>query len=75
MKLSQIPCCEGACFFFDQLECLHTISIGPGGMVQPIAVAVLKAFPMMNKDGGIHPSTMLLQTLKEYEIITLTYKI
>ncbi len=36
-----------------------TISMGSYGMVQRIAVAVLKTFTMMNKDGGIHPRTML----------------
>ncbi len=35
------------------------ISLGPRGMVQPIAAAVLKTFTMMNKDGDIHPRTML----------------
>ncbi len=45
-------------------------------MVQPIAAAVFKTFTMTNKDGGIHPCIMLaliLQTLKEHEIITLIY--
>ncbi len=47
----------------NQLGCLHVmcspISVGPHGMVQPIAAAVLKTFTMPNKDGGIHPLTML----------------
>ncbi len=51
------------CFFFNQLECLFVmcsaISVGPCGMVQPIAAAVLKTFTMTNKDGSIHPRTML----------------
>ncbi len=58
-----------ACFnpsgliFFNQLECLRVIcsaiSVGPHRMVQPIAMAVLKTFTMTNKDGAIHPRTML----------------
>ncbi len=56
--LSQIPCCMGF-FFFYQFECLRfmcsAISVGPRGMVQPIAAPVLKTFTMTNiKDGGIH---------------------
>ncbi len=60
----------------NQLGCLHAmcsaISMGPCGMVQPITMTVLKTFTMMNK------CTMacwlsFLQTLKEYEIITLIY--
>ncbi len=51
-------------FFFNQLDCLHVmcsaISVGPRGMVQPIAAPVLKTFTMTNiKDCGIHPRTML----------------
>ncbi len=63
-----------------RLKCLRAmcsaISVGPRGMVQPIAAAVFKTFTMTNKDGGIHPCIMLaliLQTLKEHEIITLIY--
>ncbi len=47
-------------------------------IVQPIAVAVLETFVMMNKDGALHPSICwlsFLQSLKEYEIITSIYKI
>ncbi len=45
----------------------------PCGMVQPIVAVVLK---MIKKDGGTHEATSwlsFLQTLKEYEIITLIY--
>ncbi len=46
-----------------QLWCLrsmsYAISVGPRGMVQPIAAAMLKTFTMTNKNGGIHPLTML----------------
>ncbi len=43
------------------------------GMVQPTAAALLE---MTNKEGGAHVATRwlsFLQTLKEYEIITLIY--
>ncbi len=54
---------RGRNFFFDQLDCLcvmcSAISVGPRGMVQPIAAAVLKTFIMTNKDGDIHTCTML----------------
>ncbi len=50
---------RGSFYFIYQFECLRimcsAISVGPRGMVQPIAAAVLKTFTMTNiKDGGIH---------------------
>ncbi len=48
----------------NQRECLRSmcsaISMGPHGMVQPIAAAVLETFVMMNKDGAVHTSTCKL---------------
>ncbi len=59
--LSQIP--RGSGCVLTKVGCLcvmcSAISVGPCGMVQPIAAAVLKTFTMTNKDGGIHPCTML----------------
>ncbi len=64
-----------------RFKCLRTmcsaISVEPHGMVEPITAAVLETFTMTNKDGALNPRTMLalifLQTLKEYEKITLIY--
>ncbi len=63
-----------------KLKCLSAmcsaISFRPSGMVQPITVVELETFVMTNKYGAHLPFIdMLFFSLKEYEIITLIYKI
>ncbi len=50
--------CKKLSNIFSNSMC-STISVGPHGMVQPIAAAVLETFIMMNKDDTLHPRTML----------------